>query len=141
MAALYQLKRRLALADARIAGQQHALAVNLDEHAVYRRAGRKVRVQRAYDIGHKVGGVLACCKHIAVVLFRHLKALGKRRCAVAQNKRRNIVFHELLKALSALGLGLELEICALDPADYLQTLGVKVVVKARKLQCGTVDLR
>ena len=113
----------------------------LNEHAVHRRARRKVRVQRAYDIGHEVGGILGRYEQVAVVLPRDLEALGKRRRTVADHQRRYVIAHKLLEAAAALGLGLELKICALDPADYLEPVGVKVVIKSGKLKRGAVHVR
>ena len=138
---LYKLKRSLALADAGVAGQKQTFAVYLDKHAVYRRAGGKVKVQRAYDVRHEVGGVLRRRKNVAVILPRRLDAFGERRSAVAYDECGNVPFKKVVKAAPALVLGFKLQIGAFDPAHDLEPLGVEVVVKARKLQCGTVDVR
>ena len=98
-------------------------------------------MQRAYDVGQEIGGVLGRYEHIAVVFFGHLKAFGEGRRAVAYHQSRYIVAHELLKAAAALGLCLELKICALDPAEYLKSFGIEVVIKSGKLKRRTVHVR
>lgn len=113
----------------------------LNEHAVHSRARRKVRVQRAYDIGHEVGGILGRYEQVAVVFLRDLEAFGEHRRAVADNKRRYVIAHKLLEAAAALGLGFQFKICALDPADYLESVGVKVIIKSGKLKRRAVHVR
>ena len=56
VAALDELQRRLALADAGIAEEQHAFAVHLDEHAVTRDAGREVKIEKRDNSRNKFRG-------------------------------------------------------------------------------------
>ena len=140
MTALDEFERRLALADAAVARDEHALAEHLDEHAVLRQTRGEIARERGDEVGHELRGVLAHEKEVAVILFRHLQALRKRVHAVADDEADDVVAHERLKALAPLRGCERLEKRALDAADDLQPLGVKVVVKAGKLQPRPVDI-
>ena len=138
--ALDELERRLALADAAVACDEHALAEHLDEHAVLRQARGEIARERGDEVGHEFRGVLAHEKEVAVVLFRHFQALRKRVHAVADDKADDVIAHERLKPLAPLRGCERLEKRALDAADDLQALGVKIVVEAGKLQPRPVDI-
>ena len=140
MTALDELERCLTLADAAVTRDEHALAEHLDEHAVLRQTRGEIARERGDEVGHELRGVLAHEKEVAVILFRHLQALRKRVHAVADDKADDVVAHERLKALAPLRGCERLEKRALDAADDLQPLGVKVVVKAGKLQPRPVDV-
>ena len=140
MAALDELERRLALADAAVARDEHTLAEHLDEHTVLRQPRGEIARERGDEVGHELRRVLAHEKEVAVVLFGHLQALGKRVHPVADDETDDVVAHELLKAFAPLVGRERLEIRALDAADDLQPLGVKVVVKPGELQPRSVDV-
>ena len=140
VAALDELERRLALAHAAVARDEHALAEHLDEHAVLRQPRGEIARERGDEVGHELRRVLAHEKEVAVVLFGHLQALGKRIHAVADDETDDVVAHELLKAFAPLVGGQRLEIRALDAADDLHPLGVEVVVKPGELQPRAVDV-
>ena len=141
MAALDELKGRLALADAAVAHEQHTLAVDLHQHAVHRHARSQILLQGVDQIRLKFRGILIRDENVAVILAPNLDALGEGGYAVADHQRGNVVLHEALKGASAL-LGREaVKIGALDPADDLDAAWVEVIVKAGELQSRAVHIR
>jgi len=107
---------------------------------VLRQTRGEIARERGDEVGHELRRVLAHEKEVAVVLFGHLQTLGKRIHAVADDEADDVVAHELLKAFAPLVGRERLEIRALDAADDLHPLGVKVVVKPGELQPRPVNV-
>ena len=99
VAALDELQGRLALADAAVAHEQDALAVDLHQHAVHGHARGEVFLQRVDQVRLEGRGVLVGDEDVAVIFAGHLDALGKRGHAVADHQRRDLVLHEALRGL------------------------------------------
>ena len=59
---------------------------------------------------------------------------------MAEHKARNVVGHEAVIGFETLLMGERVEIGALDVADDLQALGVKIVVKTGQLHGRTVEV-
>ena len=141
VAALDKLQRRLALTDAAVAHQQHALAVDLDEHAVRRYARSEIVVQGADDVGLKLRGVLRCHEHVPVEFLRHLKAFRKRLHPVAYHEAGDVVLHKALERGEALLMAQRVKICTLDPPHNLQAVRIEIVIKPRELHGRAVHVR
>ena len=80
-------------------------------------------------------------KQVAVVFFGQLHALTQGLGVVAEDERGDVEAHELLQRGEPRLVAQGLQICALDAAYELEPLGVKIVVKARQLEGGAVDVR
>ena len=91
MAALDELDRRLALADAAVADEQNALAVDLDEHAVARDARRKLDVQVRDERGHDVRGRLRRAQNRHRVAARERAHLRARLDAASEDDGRRLL--------------------------------------------------
>ena len=141
VAALDKLQRRLALTDAAVAHQQHALAVDLDEHAVRRYARSEIVVQGADDVGLKLRGVLRCHEHVPVEFLRHFKAFRKRLHPVAYHEAGDVVLHKALERGEALLMAQRVKICTLDPPHDLQAVRIEIVIKPRELHGRAVHVR
>ena len=96
--------------------------------------------QHAYEVGHEGGGVLLGGEEVAVVLLGELHELGHGLGVVAEYEGRDIKAHEALERGQARLVAQGLEICALNAANELQALRVKVVVKPGELQRRAVDV-
>ena len=140
VAALDELQRGLALADAAVAHQEQALAVDLDQHAVQGHARGQRFLQRVDHVRLEFRGVHLGDEHAAVILARHLDALGEGGHAVADDERADVVLHETLEGAQPLLGGEGVEIGALDAAHDLDASGVEIVVEPGQLHGGTVDV-
>ena len=104
MAALDQLDGQLALADAAVAQDQDALAVDLHQHAMAGDAGRKLKVQHADEAAHHGAGRLVGAQQGYPVLLCKLLHLreGFQFLVAAEDDGRRLLAEQLVKALTAL---------------------------------------
>ena len=140
MAPFDQLQSRLALADAAVAHQQHALAVDLHQHAVGGDAGGQMGAQGGDQVGLKLRGVAGGEKHVAVILLRHFQAFGEGLGPVADHQGADVILHELLKGLAPVLRGKRIQICTFHPPYYLYAVGVKVIIEAGELHGRAVHV-
>ena len=140
VAPLDQLQGRLALADAAVTHQQHALAVNLHQHAVGGDAGGQMGAQGGDQVGLKLRGVAGGEKHIAVILLRHFQTFGEGLGPVTDHQGADVILHELLKGLAPVLRGKRIQICTFHPSYYLYAVGVKVIIKAGELHGRAVHV-
>ena len=137
---LHQLDGGLTLAHAGLAQQQHALAIYLHQHTVAGDAGSQVGFQGGNDGAHEhTGGVLAA-KHRPVIFLRHLHALREGINTPGDDKGRNILAQQQLKALPPLIRRQAREVGILHLANDLEPMGIEVVKKSGKLQAGTIHV-
>ena len=141
VAALDELKGGFAFSDAAVARQQHALAVDLHQHAVGCQPRREIIVQQEDDPCLKLRSVGLNVEHVPVVFLRHLKALGKGLALVADDKTGNVIGHESVKGFQPRFVAERLQIGRLDPADNLNAFRIEVIVEAGQLHGGPVDVR
>lgn len=76
----------------------------------------------------------------AVVLVRHLHQLRRRLHIPRHDHCRERIAHQLVEHTQTLCLGHALQIAYLAPAQYLQALVVKIIVKAYQLQGGPIHV-
>jgi len=141
VAALDELDGCLALADAAVAEDQHALAVHVHQHAVARDHGRQLVVEEVDGHARKLDRGAARAQQGAAVFLRHLHALGEHVELAGDDQRRDLILEQILKAFAPLGGGKALEEHRLRLADDLEPARVKVVEKADELQPRAVDVR
>ena len=133
VAALNQLDGGLALADAAVAQQQDALAVDLHQHAVAGDARRQVHLQGGDHRRHKIAGRKTGAQQrnlIGVGRRHHL--LGDVQVA-ADDDRRHLLGKELIQKLLPLLGGVLFHIGKLAQTEQLDSVAVEVIVKSAQL--------
>ena len=140
MPALDQLQGGFALAHAALAGQQHAHAVHIHQHAMPRDPGRQAAVEVGDGGEGKLGG-----EHVGLVDgdvprlcgFQQLRGRGH---APADDHAGQVV-GEILLQHGAARLGLKVfQVGHFHLADDLGPLEGKVFIKAAKLHAGAVEV-
>ena len=141
VAALDQLDGQLALADAAVAQNQDALAVDLYQHAMAGDAGRKLKVQHADEAAHQGAGHLVGAQQRYFVLLRQLQHLRKRLqlLAAADDDGWRLLAEQLVEALAALFGGKPGQKVHFREAHDLQAQLVEVVIVAGQKQTRAVD--
>ena len=140
MAALDQLQRRFAFAYAAAAGDQHAHAVYLQQHAVQRFARSQALAHVDDGVHEETGGYYVRLENRYVVLLGQGDQLLRRAHAAAQDDARDGIGKELAQPRHP-NLGLQrFQIAHLRFADDLRTLHGEVFVVPGKLQAGTVQV-
>ena len=141
VATLDQLHGGLALANAALAGQQHALAVNLHQNAVAGDPGSQLPGQVGDDGGDDGAGGAGPAEDGDVVLLGHLQAFGAGDQAPGCNEGGDLVAEEPVIDHQPLG-GIHLvEIARLHIADDLQAHGLEMVEISGDLQARTGHIR
>ena len=137
MAALEQLHGGLTFADAAVADQENALAVDLHQHAVAGNPGRQRGFQVGDDGGNDGAGGFLGAQDGNIVLLRHLEALGVGRDVPGDEQRREFVGKQPVEDRSPL-LGLQfVHIAHFHIAHDLQTHRLIMVKIARQLKAGS----
>ncbi len=140
MTALDQLNGGLALADAAVAEDQHALSVDLDQHAVAGDAGRKHDIEIGDQRRHELTCALGGAEQGHIVLFRAGEHVGGQLQTGGDDDRRRVGgkkrVHRLLDRLARALV----EEAHLALAEDLDALGVEGLKEADQRQYRTVDL-
>ena len=137
MATLQKLHRRLAFADAALAGNQHAFAVHLHEHGVAGNPGCQEGFEVRNDGGnHGTGGFIAA-QYGNVMLFRHLHQLLVRLNIPGNEHSRGFEGQETVINPASLEAGKFIQVAGLHVADHLEPHRLKVLEKACQLQAGS----
>ena len=140
MAALNQLDGGLALADAALAQQQNALAVDLHQHAVAGDARRQVHLQGGDHRRHKIAGRKTGAQQ------RNLIGVGRRHHLLwdvqvaADDDRRHLLGKELIQKLLPLLGGVLFHIGKLAQTEQLDSVAVEIIIKSAQLQSRAVDV-
>ena len=140
VAALDQLDRRLALADAAVADQQDALAVDLDEHAVARDARRKLNVQIRDEGSHDVGCGFRRAQQRHAVADRQRVHFLARLDAAGKNDGRRLLGKVAFERNAALVGAPALHHRRLRTADDRNALGVEIFEIAAQLHARPHDV-
>ncbi len=133
VAPLDQLDGRLALADARFAQQQGALAIDLHQHAVAGDAGGQIPLQIGDEGAHEFRGGLLGAQHRPVVLFRHLHTLLIGLQPTGDDEGGDVILEQLVKGVPPLLGGASLQVGGLHQADHLEALLPKIVKEPSEL--------
>ena len=140
MSALDQLERGLTLADPALAGYQHSLAVYLDQHAVHGGPRCEMAAQGLYRYGHELGRITLGFEQVHVAAPGRIYALLIYLGPVTEHHGGRLAFHQLFKAHAPVIRAQSLQIRALDTAEDLHALRIKIVVKSGELQPRAVDV-
>ena len=140
VAPLDQLYRRLALAHAALAQQQHALAVDLYQHAVPGHSGGEMPAEGGNEAHLNICRIALSAQQCPPVLLRSRNALREELQIPGNNDCRNGMGKQILKPSLALLRGQFFQIRPLHLAQQLDPLVVKVVVKSHQLQARAVDV-
>ena len=141
MAALQKLDGRLAFADAAVAQNQHALTVNVHQHAV---AG-DLRGQRIIEIVNDMTGgvhrITAGAQQGTAMLLGHLQQLVEHLQIPGDDHSGKAVAHQAVEDPCPLLGGHAGEKAHLALSQYQQPLGVKIIIKSHQLQGRTEHVR
>ena len=140
MSTLYQLNGRLALTNAALAQQQHALAVNLYQNAVPGQPGRQIVLQGGDHGGDQLRGGLIGAQDGDVILPCHDHAFiaGLQMAGIDQCRRP--IGKQPVKGDHPLLRGKPRQIGVLHHADNLHPGRLKMLKEARKLERRPVDI-
>ena len=141
MTALEQLNSRLAFSDTGVADHQHALAIDVHQHAVAGDLGGQGPVQIVDDVTGQLHSGLFCPQQGPPVLAGNLHQLGKNLHIPGNDQGWDFAAQQVLEYLPPLLQGHGLQECKLRLAQNLQAFGLKIVVKTHQLQGRTVHIR
>ena len=141
VAALDQLDGGLAFADAGIAQNKDAFAVDFHQHAVAGDAGSQLFIQRGDEHAHQGGGHLGRHQNRHTVLFAVLHHLRQRLHAAAQHHSRRLKGEKLFQMGFAQGGGQFIQIGHLGQTDDLDALAVKIFIVTGQQDARAVHLR
>ena len=136
--ALDEFDCRLTLAHAGLTHDEHALAVDLHQHAVAGDPGGEVGPQGHNERPHKRRGGLLRAENGAVIFLRHLHALRERRHSPGNDESGDILGQELFKDPPALLPRQAVQVGVFHLAQHLDALGIEIVKKADQLKAGPV---
>ncbi len=140
MPALDQLDRRLALADAAVAENQHALAVDLDEHAVAGDARRKHDIEIGNQCRHELARALGGAEQGYIVFFGAGQHVGGQFKAGGDHDRRGMRGEKgVQRRLHCVARAL-VEKTHLALAENLDALGIEQLKETDERQHRAVDL-
>ena len=140
VSALDQLHGGLALADATVAKDQNALAVDLHQHAVAGDPGGQIGLEGRDQAGDDGGRGVLTPEDGDIVLPGHLQALGQGLQIPGNHQGRDLIREEMVKYNGPLLAAELLEIAGLHVAENLQAHGLEMVKKTGQLQAGTADV-
>ena len=140
VAALDQLNSRLALTDAAVAHDQNALAVDLDQNAVARDARGQLAVEIGNEARNDIGRSFPAAEHGHIVLFRHFQTLRQRVNAARNDKRRDLIRHEVVENDPALLAGELFKIRRLHRSAHIEPHRLKMIEEARKIQARAAHI-
>ena len=140
MAALEQLDGGFAFADAGVADHQHALAIDVHQHAVAGDLGGQGPVQIVDDVAGQLHGGLFRPQQGAPVLAGNLHQLGKNLHIPGNDQGWDFAAQQILEYLSPLLQGHGLQKGELRLAQNLQAFWLEVVIKAHQLQGRAVHV-
>ena len=138
VAALDQLDGGLAFADAGIAQNKDAFAVDFHQHAVAGDAGSQLFIQRGDEHAHQGGGHLGRHKQRHAVLLGELHHLRKRLHAAGQDDGWRLEREQLFQMGVAQRSGQFFQIGHLGQADDLDALVIKIFVVTGQQDARTV---
>ena len=143
VAALDQLDRQLALADAAVAQDQDPFTIHLHQHAVAGDAGGQLQVQHTDEAAHQGAGRFVGAQQRHAVLFGQLLHLreGSQFFAAADDNSRRLLTEQLVQRFVALFRRKAGQEVHLGQTHDLQPQFIKVIVIARQEQTRTVDFR
>ena len=140
VAALQQLDGRFALADAGFPQQQHALSVDIHQHAVAGDLRSQRPVQVVDDLAGQLHGVQLGTQQRAAVLPGNLQQLGEDLHVPGDDEGRYLAAQQIVEHPAAVLQLHGLEEGHLGLAEHLQALGLEVVVKAHQLQGRAIHI-
>ena len=140
VAALDELDGRLALADAAVAVDEDALAVDLDQHAVAGHAGGQGALEVGDQARDDIGRRVLRAEHGHVVFFRHLQAFRHRLEAAGEDQRRALVGQEMVKNDDPLLRRELLQVGRLHRAADVDAHRLIVVKKTGQMQARAADI-
>ena len=140
VAALDQLDGRLALADAGVAQNQDAFAVDLDQYAVASDAGRKLGVQGRDELAHQGRRHLGGHQERHAVLLGILHHFGHGPHPAREHNSRRLEGKQLFQVGVAQRSGQLIQIGHFGQADDLDALVVKVFIVTGQQDTRAVHL-
>ena len=138
---LNQFQGSLALADAALAHNQHALAEYVNQNAVDTDTGSQLHVKPADDFCHQGRGGLIRHKAGNAIVITEFQKVFIRLLVAAEHQTGNLAGCELIVHPALLLLVHGINICLLYVSDDLNPLPVKMVKETRELQGRTVHVR
>ena len=96
VSSLYELQSRLRLTDATLAGNQHALTIDIHQYTMHGNAGSELYVEPADCLRHKGGSRLLCREHGDPMCKRLFQKDRIGLQFTAENKCREIIAHHLI---------------------------------------------
>ena len=139
MTALEQLHGGLTLANAAVALQQNAFAVDLHQNAVQGAAITQMDIQRSRQGRDKAGSVVLAAQQGRVVFFAQENVVLISLHTIGQHQNGQFHGQQPVKGEQTLLPCQALQISGLRTADDLNVIGVKMLKKARQRQCRTAD--
>ena len=140
VAALDELDGGLALADAALAEQQKALAVDLDEHAVARDARRELDVEERDQRGQEARGAVGGAQQRDAVPLRRVEHLRRRLEAAREDHGRGLFLKKFFELALLLLHGVRAQIAVLVHPEDLDAGPVEIFEKPVEMQAGAVDV-
>ena len=139
--ALHELHGCFALADAALAQDENALAVNLYKYAVPRDARRHLDAQVRNQRAHQTGCIFCGSQHGYFILGSELQHLVEHGKVARYDKRRRLCREQRVDMAAAFAFRKRGKITHFGVAEYLDAGGVKVFVIACQQQARAVHIR